>query len=119
MRLALLGERERLAGAAAHHAARYRGAIEPLTPDAIDGAGVIIDAIFGAGLSRPLDGVARATVEAVAAHRSRSQRRCAERGRWRDRRILGTAAPADITVTFFRKKPGHLLYPGRELCGTV
>ena len=120
VRLALLGARERLAGAAAHHAARFRGAIEPLSPTVIDGAGVIIDAIFGAGLSRPLDGVARATVEVVAASSIPVAAVDVPSGvDGETGMVLGAAARADITITFFRKKPGHLLYPGRGLCGTV
>jgi hydroxyethylthiazole kinase-like uncharacterized protein yjeF len=120
VRLALLGARDRLGGAAAHHAARYRGAVEALAPEVFDDAGLVIDAIFGAGLSRPLDGVARATVEALAASSIPVAAVDVPSGLdGATGAIWGAAAPADITVTFFRKKPGHLLYPGRGRCGTV
>ena len=50
VRLGLLGERDRLAGAAGEHAARFRGTVEPFAPAILDGAELAIDALFGAGL---------------------------------------------------------------------
>ncbi|HVA14434.1 MAG TPA: NAD(P)H-hydrate dehydratase [Stellaceae bacterium] len=120
VRLALLGARDRLAGPAAHHAARFRGSIEPLSPATLDGAGIVIDALFGAGLSRPLDGVARATIEALAGTSIPVVAVDMPSGvDGASGAIRGVAPGADVTVTFFRKKPGHLLYPGRGRCGTV
>jgi NAD(P)H-hydrate epimerase len=120
VRLALLGDRDRLVGAAAHHAARYRGPVEPMSPQLLDGAGVVIDAMFGAGLSRPIDGRARAMIDALSASRIPVAAVDVPSGvDGATGEIRGAAPSADITVTFFRKKPGHLLYPGRGLCGTT
>jgi len=119
--LALLGERERLRGDAAHHAAAWEGAVQALSPAVLDGGAVVIDALFGAGLSRPLEGAARETVRAVAAGGFPVVAVDVPSGLSGDNgRVLGDAvAPADVTVTFFRKKPGHLLLPGRVLCGEL
>jgi NAD(P)H-hydrate epimerase len=118
--VALLGARDRLAGDAARAAALWPDDCVPLTPDSLHGAGVIVDAMFGAGLSRPLDGAAAIMVAAMAAHHGSI---CAvdvpsglDGG---SGQVLGVAAAAHLTVTFFRKKPGHLLYPGRGLCGDL
>ena len=120
VRLALLGERDRLAGAAAHHAARYRGPVEPLSPQLLEGAELVIDAIFGAGLSRPVDGIVRETIAALAGSRIPVTAVDVPSGLdGGTGEVRGAAPKAEITVTFFRKKPGHLLYPGRGLCGTV
>jgi NAD(P)H-hydrate epimerase len=118
VRLGLLGEAARLTGDAAHHAALWRGTIEPLTPALLDGAALVVDAIFGAGLSRPVDGTARLMIEALA--RSRLPSIAVDVPSGLDGatgQVMRTAAPAVLTVTFFRRKPGHLLLPGRLLCG--
>jgi len=120
VKLALLGARDKLSGDAARAANLWKGALTPFTPDSLDGAGVIVDAIFGAGLTRPLDGSARVLVESMQAHHTPICAIDVPSGLdGATGEVRGAAASADLTVTFFRKKPGHLLYPGRALCGHV
>jgi NAD(P)H-hydrate epimerase len=120
VKVALLGSREKLTGEAAHAASLWTGAIAPFSVDSLDGAGIVIDAIFGAGLSRPLDGKALLLVEALKARRIPTCAIDVPSGLDGASGIVrGAAAPAELTVTFFRKKPGHLLFPGRGLCGEV
>jgi NAD(P)H-hydrate epimerase len=66
VRIALLGAREHLSGVELHHAALWLGCLEPLMPAALDGAELVVDALFGAGLDRALEGSAKETL-AVAA----------------------------------------------------
>ncbi len=81
---------------------------------------VVIDALYGAGLSKPLGGAALA---AIARTRDAGTGVVAvdlpsgvsgETGQ-----VLGGAFRAALTVTFARKKPGHVLEPGRRLCGEI
>jgi len=120
VKLALLGSRENLTGEAAHAANLWESDVAPLSAESLDGAGIVIDAIFGAGLSRPLDGNALAVVEALGARRIPTCAVDVPSGLdGASGMIRGAAAPADLTVTFCRKKPGHLLFPGRGLCGDI
>ena len=121
VRVALLGERERLKGDAAEAARRYEGAAEPLAAGLLEGQGLLVDALFGAGLARDLDGVARAFVEAVndAVGLVRVAVDVPSGVSGDTGAAHGTALQAALTVTFCRKKPGHLLLPGRELAGDI
>ena len=120
VRLALLGSRDKLSGEAAQAASLWKGPLVPFSSESLEGAGIVIDAIFGAGLSRPLDGKALAIVEALKICRTPVCALDIPSGLdGASGMILGAAAPAELTVTFFRKKPGHLLYPGRGLCGDI
>ena len=94
------------------------GAVEPLHRDLLAKADVVVDALFGAGLARPIEGELAALIDAVN-----------ESGL----PVIAVDVPSGVdgttgavqgrgdrrgaTVTFFRLKPGHLLLPGRELCG--
>ena len=117
VRLALLGERSALKGDAAHHAALWTGPVEPLSPDSVDGAGLVVDALFGAGLSRPLEGVPAETLRRVRAPLVAVDTPSGVHGT--TGAVEGYAPQAALTVTFFRAKPGHWLYPGRGLCGEL
>jgi NAD(P)H-hydrate epimerase len=120
VRLALLGEVCRLSGDAAAAARRWTGGVLPLAPAVLDGGALVVDALFGAGLARPIEGVARAVIEAVNARHLPCVAVDLPSGIAGDSgQMLGAAPQAIATVTFFRRKPGHLLQPGRLLCGEV
>jgi NAD(P)H-hydrate epimerase len=116
VRVGLLGSPEALAGDAAAMALQWTGRVEPADPALLEGAPLVVDALFGAGLSRPIDGAALRLVEAMAGKRVVAidvpSGVSGDSGA-----VLGAAAHARLTVTFFRRKPGHLLLPGRALCG--
>jgi hydroxyethylthiazole kinase-like uncharacterized protein yjeF len=118
--VALMVSRDALMGDAARAADLWTGPIALFTAQCLEGAGVVVDAIFGAGLARPIAGAA---LELIQALKSRHIPVCAidvpSGVEGSTGAVLGIAAPADLTVTFFRKRPGHLLYPGRALCGDV
>ena len=118
VRLALLGAVAALRGDAAQAAARWPGAVEPLEPTALQGAALVVDGIFGAGLARPIEGIARVVIEAVAEQRVPVVAIDVPSGvDGASGEVRGVAPRATVTVTFFRKKPGHLLLPGRIYCG--
>lgn len=121
VKLTLLGAREALRGDAAHHAALWDGPVLPLDTSLLDDAAVVIDALFGAGLARGLEGAARDLVEAVNNRRLPAVAVDVPSGLAGDSgAVVGDCAlAATRTVTFFRRKPGHLLQPGRRLCGAV
>lgn len=87
---------------------------------AIPDRALIVDALFGAGLSRPLTGEAAAAVERINAAGCPILAVDVPSGLDGDTGLAaGPVVTANETTTFFRLKPGHLLLPGRTLCGAV
>jgi NAD(P)H-hydrate epimerase len=120
VRVALLGEPAALQGDAARAAKEYDGPLEKIGPDTALSGVLVIDALFGAGLARPLSGEAAAIVERL--NRSGLPVLAVDLPSGVDGRTGaadGPAVRAALTVTFFRLKPGHLLLPGRALCGAT
>jgi hydroxyethylthiazole kinase-like uncharacterized protein yjeF len=98
--------------------ARWTGPTKPLN-GALE-PGVWIDALFGAGLTRPLSGPAAAAAQRMAEAPERVAAVDVPSGVVGDTgKPNGPAACAALTVTFHAKKPAHLLEPGRSRCGEV
>jgi len=96
-------------------ARRWRGPIVPFAPAEAVRAGLVIDSVFGAGLSRPVEAEVAATLAAAGGPVVAVDVPSGVDGA--TGAVLGHAPQAALTVTFFRRKPGHLLLPGRALCG--
>jgi ADP-dependent NAD(P)H-hydrate dehydratase / NAD(P)H-hydrate epimerase len=120
VRLALLGDRAFLQGDAALAAGTWTGPIELPDPICLDGMALVIDALFGAGLARPIEGIAGAVIAALEARPLPVVAVDVPSGvDGGSGEVRGIAPHAALTVTFFRRKPGHLLLPGRDYCGTT
>jgi hydroxyethylthiazole kinase-like uncharacterized protein yjeF len=116
--LFLLGARAALRGDAARHAARWSGPIENLTTALPADTALVVDALFGAGLARPIEGLAHDAIAALTARRLPVVAIDVPSGvDGASGKVRGIAPSCRLTVTFFRKKPGHLLFPGHALCG--
>ena len=127
VRLMLLGPIEALKGDAALAAYSWIGevepagaAIEPARAEAIAGADVIVDALFGAGLNRDVTGEALALIEAMNQSGAPIVAVDLPSGiNGASGAVMGAAVRAAESVTFFRRKPGHVLLPGRLHAGKV
>lgn len=116
----LLCERESLQGDAASAARGWKYPVLPFNPQALGRPALIIDALFGAGLNRTVDGDPQAMIEAINASGAPVLAVDLPSGiNGTTGQVMGTAVRATETVTFFRRKPAHLLLPGRMYCGRV
>ncbi|HWX82168.1 MAG TPA: NAD(P)H-hydrate dehydratase [Xanthobacteraceae bacterium] len=116
----LMCERDHLQGDAASAARGWKYPVLPFNPQAIGKPALIIDALFGAGLGRAVDGDPREMIEAINANGAPVLSIDLPSGvNGTSGAIMGVAVRATETVTFFRKKPAHLLLPGRINCGRV
>ncbi|MEM7168878.1 MAG: NAD(P)H-hydrate dehydratase [Pseudomonadota bacterium] len=121
VQLGLLGDRGELKGDAGKHAALWQGDVGVLEEAMLEDCDLVVDALFGAGLTRPLDGQVRGHVARLNERKVPVVSVDVPSGLSGDTgQVLGDiAVQAMETVTFFRRKPGHLLYPGRGYCGEV
>lgn len=120
VRLAALGDPSTLNGDAAANFERWQGDTEDLSLNLLTDNSVIVDALFGAGLTRAVNGVAAdilGKADDIGLPSIAVDLPSGINGNTGE--VMGHVLPAIETVTFFRRKPGHLLYPGRQLCGDV
>lgn len=120
VRVALFGDAESLKGDARDNFEAWHGATSKAEPFVVEGAELIVDGLLGAGLDREVTGLLAELIEAINAATCPVVAIDVPSGLdGATGAVRGACVDAEHTVTFFRKKPGHLLMPGRDLCGQV
>jgi hydroxyethylthiazole kinase-like uncharacterized protein yjeF len=120
VRVSFVGDPEKLKGDAALAFDRWSGPTEAASPVSLTDCDIVVDALFGAGLDRDVEGLARGMIRAMNASGVPVIAVDLPSGiNGTTGAVMGVAVKASHTVTFFRRKPGHLLLPGRLHCGTI
>jgi NAD(P)H-hydrate epimerase len=118
--VASLGPSDALTGDAAYAFGSWPGPVLPIEDAVPEEAAIVIDALFGAGLGRDLEGSTRKAVERLnAAGRPVLSVDLPSGIDGETGAVRGIAVRATRTVTFAARKPGHLMMPGRAHCGPV
>ncbi len=114
------GDTTALQGDAARAFRLWSGDVDPLSVCRPRAGDVVIDAFLGAGLTRPVStdvAMLMQTIEARGVPVIAVDLPSGIDGR--TGKVLGESFRASRTVTFMARKPGHLLLPGRALCGDL
>ncbi len=120
VRVALMGTPDTLKGDAAWAARLWKGPMGELATTSLAGRPLIVDALFGAGLNRPIEGAAAGLIGRVNAERLTVISVDMPSGVNGDSgAVMGTAFSAALTVTFFRAKLGHYSAEGLRRCGSL
>ncbi|MGH6763824.1 MAG: NAD(P)H-hydrate dehydratase [Phyllobacterium sp.] len=99
-------------------AQNYRDIVLPLASFRPEGFDLVVDGLFGAGLARDVSGLEKQAIDSVNVKGTTVVAIDLPSGvSGETGRVLGASLSAALTVTFFRKKPGHILEPGRSRCG--
>ncbi len=122
VKIYLVDERKKIKGDAAKMAAKWKDQVADFAASkrAVSGKsrpGLIVDAIFGIGLNRDFDMAWADTINNAEIPVVAIDVPSGVDGLTGEQR--GCSVVADLTVTFFRKKPAHVLLPGRTLCGEI
>jgi NAD(P)H-hydrate epimerase len=118
--LALLKSSGDLRGDAARAASLWKGQVVAPSVALLDDRPLVVDALFGAGLTRPIEGTAAELIERINVNRLSVIAVDVPSGLHGDTgEIMGVALHAEVTVTFFRAKPGHYSLEGLRRCGVL